>query len=159
MGRGGGRGTGADLDKRRAVSLCRILGAVACETARCSVWPPERHPWHADWQGLAFGQEGRFGSWKERSGRHNVVRCGEAASSHKVTADNFVTEFQNAQRPKEGLFPNKCSIMMRRVSSGRKCRGGPASHGGDESLPEHAPAKDDVIVQRLSMEASSRPPF
>ncbi|KAK1345521.1 hypothetical protein QTO34_007979 [Cnephaeus nilssonii] len=45
----------------------------------------------------------------------------------KRTADNFMIEFQ-VYVEAEGFVPNKCSVVMRQASAGRKWQRGPTSH-------------------------------
>lgn len=48
----------------------------------------------------------------------------EDASANKVAVEKYVTEFQEYVEA-ERFVPNKCLIVTRQASSGRKCLKGP----------------------------------
>ena len=85
---------------------------------------------------------GWFDKFKKRSGIHCVVKHGEAASSNKVAADNFMAEYQEYVEAKcycdvfscdeTGLFwkkmPKRTYIIQ------------------EKSLPGHKPVKDKLML-------------
>ena len=62
-----------------------------------------------------------FEKFKIRSKIHNVVRHGEAASSNKKAAENFVVEFNDVIK-KEGYLPNSSLTQMRQGYFGKNCQ-------------------------------------
>ena len=67
---------------------------------------------------------GWFNKFNQSGGIHSIVSHGEAASSNKVGANNFRTEFQEYIEAK-GFVPQQ---VVRQASAGRKCQRGPISH-------------------------------
>lgn len=70
--------------------------------------------------------KGQFNKFKRRD-MHSVVKYGEAASSNRVVADNFMTEFQEYIEAEE-FAPQRVFSCDETDSSGRKCQRGPTSH-------------------------------
>ena len=103
--------------------------------------------------------KGWFNKFKKRRDVHSVVRCGEAASSNSVAADNFLAEFQEYVEAEEfvpqqvfscdetGLFWKK---MPKRTCIGQK----------KKPLPRHEAMKDRlmlVVSANVSGDFKSKP--
>ncbi|XP_016070266.1 PREDICTED: tigger transposable element-derived protein 1-like [Miniopterus natalensis] len=88
---------------------------------------------------------GWFDKFKKRSGIHSVVRHGEAASSNKVAADNFVTEFQEYIEA-EGFVPQQVFNCDETGLFWRKMPKRTYITQEKKSLSGHEPMKDRLAL-------------
>nr|KAF6463386.1 tigger transposable element derived 1 [Molossus molossus] len=88
---------------------------------------------------------GWFHKFKKRSGIHGVVRHGEAASSNKVAADNFVTEFQEYVEA-EGFVPQQVFSCDETGLFWKKMPKRTYITQEEKSLPGHKPMKDRLTL-------------